>query len=302
MTNQIFIYHHNDADGICAAAMIHLAYPNATKRFFSSSYPFKLDTGHLEFITDPDQVTIFMVDLSLTYDAFQELLTSDVFGRVNKVIWIDHHKTSIDSITRNHTPYPKNFDTYVKESACGALLTYEYIHPHDLPTPTFLRAIDMYDRHAGSPEEIRWATNLNLSLLSIYDLSPISDIWRDLLAGGDTVLQYQTEQGEIIHKYLDEENRKLIRSKAVLTSVFGMDCVMVNASSSSILFDSIADKYPLRLAWTFDGEQYKYTIYSNGSINCEKIAAKYGGGGHPGAAGFSSDQLLFVDQVKGRLF
>lgn len=35
-------------------------------------------------------------------------------------------------------------------------------------------------------------------------------------------------------------------------------------------------------------------IYSsNKEIDCSKIAESFGGGGHKGAAGFSSDELLF---------
>lgn len=301
MTDKIYVYHHNDVDGISAAAMIDLAYPAATKKFISSGYPVKVDVSPFRFMTNPKDVTVFIVDLSLTYESLTDLIKGELCGLVNKVIWIDHHETSIKAMTRNHVPYPKNFDTYVMERSCGALLTYEYLHPGK-ERPKFLGVIDVYDRHDGSPTNIKLATNLNLSLLSIPDLSPTSGVWRELLIGGDTKLQYEMAKGAIIHDYLDVCNKQFIEKTGVVTSVYGIECIAVNAQGTSILFDSVQNKFPLRLAWYFDGEQYKYSLYSDGSINCSEIAAKFGGGGHPGAAGFSSDQLLFVNQNHERYF
>lgn len=296
MTNNIYIYHHNDADGIAAAAMVDLAYPNATKKFISSGYPFIVDETPFQFMTNPEDLTVFIVDLSLNYDALTRLLTGEMIKVVNKVIWIDHHETSVEAMTRNHIPYPKNFQTCVDRRRCGAFLTYEFLHPEGT-VPKFLRVIDTYDRHDGSSGDIRVATDLNLALLSVDNLSPTSDIWRTLLAGEDLALQTQQAFGSIVHKYLDAENENFIRKCAVVTKIRGLTCLAVNAKGTSILFDSVPyEKYPLRMAWYHDGKQYRYSLYSDESINCASLASIHGGGGHPGAAGFSSEQLLFLDQ------
>ena len=48
------------------------------------------------------------------------------------------------------------------------------------------------------------------------------------------------------------------------------------------------------MVWVFNGTKYSYSIFSsNLNVDCSKIAEKYSGGGHKGAAGFSSDELLF---------
>ena len=42
----------------------------------------------------------------------------------------------------------------------------------------------------------------------------------------------------------------------------------------------------------YNGSQWKVSLYShNSSIKCDEIARHYGGGGHPGAAGFFATEL-----------
>src|SRR3989344_5935354 len=44
---------------------------------------------------------------------------------------------------------------------------------------------------------------------------------------------------------------------------------------------------PLALSYRLDDGQWKCSLRSNGSVDCSKIAMQFGGGGHPGAAGFA---------------
>ena len=45
------------------------------------------------------------------------------------------------------------------------------------------------------------------------------------------------------------------------------------------------------ILFAFNGTDWTYSLRSS-TIDCSKIALKYGGGGHKGAAGFRSNQLL----------
>ena len=74
----------------------------------------------------------------------------------------------------------------------------------------------------------------------------------------------------------------------------GHKCRAVNISLANMsLFDAIRDdsKYDMYITFAFTGNQYLYSLYSS-KINVAKIAEKYGGGGHAGAAGFRSCKLL----------
>ena len=50
----------------------------------------------------------------------------------------------------------------------------------------------------------------------------------------------------------------------------------------------------MAMVWAYDGTNYQYSIYSqDSSVECNKIAEQYGGGGHKGAAGFKMAEMPF---------
>ena len=62
---------------------------------------------------------------------------------------------------------------------------------------------------------------------------------------------------------------------------------------NSRIFGDKFNQYPLCIVWAFDGKRYQYSLFSTDkNVNCAKLVEKYGGGGHVGAAGFSSDKLV----------
>lgn len=70
--------------------------------------------------------------------------------------------------------------------------------------------------------------------------------------------------------------------------------MVVNRRCDSLIFGDLIKNYPIVAIWVFDGEKYKYSIYSDKSdIDCSKIAERYGGGGHKGASGFVSEKMIF---------
>jgi nanoRNase/pAp phosphatase (c-di-AMP/oligoRNAs hydrolase) len=50
--------------------------------------------------------------------------------------------------------------------------------------------------------------------------------------------------------------------------------------------------YPVCIAYVHDGEKFTVSLYST-TVDVSKIAKKFGGGGHKGAAGFTCDKLPF---------
>lgn len=65
------------------------------------------------------------------------------------------------------------------------------------------------------------------------------------------------------------------------------------AMVSSNDFNSVEGEYDLYIGFSFNGESWTYSIRSNkDSVDCSEIASNYGGGGHKGAAGFRSKELL----------
>lgn len=61
---------------------------------------------------------------------------------------------------------------------------------------------------------------------------------------------------------------------------------------SSDDFASInTDEYDLLIGFSFDGYRWSYSLRSE-KVDCSQIAKKFGGGGHRGAAGFSTTILV----------
>ena len=105
---------------------------------------------------------------------------------------------------------------------------------------------------------------------------------------------------EVIHKgitiksYIDKDNTQYRNAWSYESEIDGHKCLVINRKSNSWIFGDKVKEYPVTMVWAFNGEKYSYSIYSiDPSIDCSKIAEKFGGGGHKGAAGFMSTDLLF---------
>lgn len=51
------------------------------------------------------------------------------------------------------------------------------------------------------------------------------------------------------------------------------------------------DDYDLLVSFSFDGKMWSYSLRSE-IIDCAELAAKFGGGGHKGAAGFNTKECV----------
>ena len=102
------------------------------------------------------------------------------------------------------------------------------------------------------------------------------------------------ENGKLVKQYIDNDNLYYREHFAYESEIEGHKCLVVNKKSNSWIFGEKYNDYPLVMVWVFNGTKFTYSIFSsNPNIDCSKIAEKFGGGGHKGAAGFSSDELLF---------
>ena len=61
-------------------------------------------------------------------------------------------------------------------------------------------------------------------------------------------------------------------------------------SSDDFVIDNV-DDYDILVGFSFDGESWNYSLRST-KIDCSKVAMKYGGGGHKGAAGFNNSDFV----------
>ena len=308
---KIVCFHHNDTDGEAAAAIVNLKYPDKEKEFIPTSYPFSINALRFQFAIGIEH--IFFVDLSFREGNIPEL--NELAKTGIPITWIDHHLSSKNVLDKHKDEFNPEINVVIDTNHCGAYLTYMYLHSNDdiihntthcgvysshisdVSIPIFIRLVDVWDRHVTDSREWDAAVNFQYAITAVKNLQPTSDVWRELMVGGIPILDYHIKKGQIIAEYLQEYNRHIIEKTGVITSIRGIKCLAINYVGTSMVFDQVRSKFPICMAWRHTGSEYEYSIYTDrNDINCAAIAETFGGGGHPGAAGFHSEQLLFITE------
>lgn len=284
-------FYHNDLDGRAAGSVIALITGNYDKEdYIEIDYVKKFP---IELITPGENV--YIVDYSFKEDD-QELLRE-----INKIsgefIWIDHHDSSI-ALTEKYPEFDEIFGIRSKKHS-GAALTFMYFFNEPFERiPDYLQLVSDYDTWKFS--DIR--TNDFKNGMDIISHDALDSVWIDFYKEWEGQTNYVLDrllvQGETVSKYIALNNAEHLKGFAY-ESVINYDgndikCLVINRRSNSKIFGEKYDEYPLVMVWVFNGEWYQYSIYSSDpTIDCSKIAESYGGGGHKGAAGFKSKELLF---------
>ena len=308
--SKIYIYHHNDHDGIIAAGIVYnFIYPvyRDTEFIFNMiDYTDKLNFDHI----DLDHDYVMFLDYSFSNKdnlvEFEKLLKRR--KESDDIIWIDHHKTSI-GLLDNY-----NIKGIRKEGLCGTVLTYAYFCRHDLLNefknlhdneasdkfhkdeniPYFLKLIDDYDCW----KHIYCETNNFHYGLTISDPTDLQ-IHMLLKDKKDWYISNIISKGEDIQKYLNFENQqyhvKMYGFEYTLPEEHGgYRCFCLNRKGNSIMFGNKINEYDAVIPFYYVNGKWKYSIFTNkDNVDCEGVAKSYGGGGHPKAAGWTTDELIF---------
>lgn len=273
------VFHHNDIDGHASAYLVWAAMPNEEIRFISCDYTFPL-TDRLDGILPED--TVYIVDYSFKENTLAELQA--ILAACNHVVWIDHHLCSVELIT-NHlelASIPGVIDT----SHSAAVLTYNWF-VKDSRIPLWVQLVSDYDtwqKKLSGTDEFYFG-------LMASDWSVESDLWDSLF---DMAMVWSvTQKGQAILDYLRIQDKNHIERYGFVTEFQGYRCLAVNTRyQTSMIFESCRDEFPVCVMFQFTGRCWKYTICTNGEVNASHLAAAFGGGGHQGAAGFTTDTLL----------
>lgn len=312
--NNIYVFHHNDHDGIVAAGILYNKFSEERRDkiiFNMIDYDKDLNFDMID-LEGNDQV--YFLDYSFSSDhnktEFEKLLQRRTTA--NGVIWIDHHLSSLGIFKDYKISGIRN------TALSGAAWTYLYLycqkslkelyHPiindkekvsdifhSDSDIPVFLKFIDDYDC---------WKHIYAISNDFHYGLTisnPKDEIISDLLSGCDDVYDIILS-GEKIQKYLDFENKEyhvnMYGFEYTLPKEHGgIKCFCLNRKGNSIMFGDKINEYDAVIPFYYINGIWKYSIFTNKSdVDCLTIAKSYGGGGHKMAAGFQTDKLIFEDK------
>lgn len=276
-------FYHNDLDGRCAGSVVAKYENNYDQNdFYEIDYIINL-RQLVENIKDNE--TVYFVDYSFTEN--NKWVLDYLINKGCNLVWCDHHNSSIELINK-YSEYDE-IKGIRKTGVSGAALTYMYLYNTEYDNiPDFIKYVSDYDCWIYKYGENTTYFKLGMDTIS-HDA--LDNIWLELINISD--LLEIINKGKLIKKYIDIDNAEYLNNYGYESEIEGYKCYVVNRKTNSWIFGKKYNEYPLVVVWAYNGKKYSYSLYSSDkNVDCSKIAEKYGGGGHKGAAGFSCDKLI----------
>ncbi len=273
-------FHSADLDGHCSAAIVKMKYPGA--ELIGINYGQEINYNNFS-----ENEIVIMVDFSL--QPFNEMIKLSQKVGLDKLVWIDHHKSAIEDANKLNFECPG-----VRISGFAACeLTWNYFFP-DRKIPEAIKLLGRYDVwDLSNPDVLPFQMGIRLE----HTWPDNQNMWQDYFNNQSNNLVKNTiKNGKLILKYQKQENEKYTNSCAFEIEFEGYKAICINKLlTSSQLFDSVYDpnKHDIMITfglrkngiWTISF----YTTKEN--IDCSIIAKNcktaITAGGHKGAAGAS---------------
>lgn len=278
-------YHKSDLDGKCGAAIVRRKYSECA--LIGVDYPDRPDFDSIE-----RGETIFVVDFCFEPEDMRAI------AAIAKVdfVWIDHHKSAIEKMESNLMTHIQG-KREIGKAACE--LTWKYLFP-DEPMPEAVRLLGRYDiLDTKNPLWDEFILPFQYGMrLNWWE--PFSSQWQTLFEHSSVVGDIK-DNGECIVVYEAQRNKNYAKIMAFPVEFEGQNAWAINkALSNSKIFGTLpnANDRALWILFSYQAGIWRYSLYSapDGGIDVSKIAVKYGGGGHAGAAGFQSDKYLLKER------
>lgn len=286
------IYHKDDLDGICSAAIIdkHTKEYEQDCKFIGLSYS-ELDSFVLPELEKEEK--IWVVDFSLKEKDMLKLIEQ------KQLVWIDHHQSSINKF-KNYT-IPGSLSS--SKAACE--LTWDYLY--DSYAPSSIRYLSSYDIWDHKDERILpFQYGMRLKEIN-YD----SKIWSILLNSDDSeypsLITTLLEAGEIILEYQMKEYKKYAEGAAFegILRTYKKDykvlaCNQLFGGSKVVESKWDPQKHDCMMLFGWRKNKWQVSFYTNNSknsIDCAELAEKFGGGGHKAAAGCILNDLSISNSI-----
>jgi len=302
------IYHSADYDGLFCREIARKFLPDAELIGWDfPDKPLKLPKGTVYVMDLPlDRVFGFIWD-GLDDEESRAVAMAAGFQRV---IWIDHHKSSIESL-------PKEIAGYRIEGVAACRLAWQWfrIHPEQMASddasqwPRFPTDVQFKNREVSEPLAVRLAGEY--------------DVWDHRDDNADVAFQFGLDSQEAInwaHLFRDDQavggivydgraamrcyakrDADVMRARSFITGFEGFRFLCLNtARCNSQTFDARdkeATGHDALLAFYWDGASYNVSLYHAAhrrDLDLSIIATKWGGGGHRGACGFRARKLPFL--------
>ena len=307
---KVYIYHHNDHDGIVAAGILYNyiidigIYKPEDIIFNMIDYQKELNFDHIDFDNN-EQVWFLDYSFSNEYNKkeFEKLLKRRKY--TSDITWIDHHKTSVRLFEGYQIPgirdtalsataltyFVLNLGSFDYTEVIDDMTIADLIHKNK-HVPKFIKYIDDYDCWKKLyPETNDFHYGLTLS-------DPKDPIINKLLNSNKDINDI-ISTGKKIQEYLAFENKEyhvdMYGFEYILPEEHGgYKCFCMNRKGNSIMFGDKIKEYDAVIPFYFNGSRWTYSMFTEkDNVDCESVARSYGGGGHLKAAGWTFDKLIF---------
>ena len=263
MKDILVIYHKIDSDGFGASWVAWLKFKDRAEYLgfdYLNGFPLEVKNK-----------TIYLLDVSLDSKKIETLKENN-----NKIILIDHHLSSL-----KNKDLVDEFVVEIKHSA--AVLAFKYFFKKK-KMPKILKYIEDQDIWRFKLPHSR---EINL-VIDLFENDYKK--WNRYAKEIENPKKFKefVKEGKKLIKYQDYLLKRIL-SQAVLVEFEGYKVLAVN---SPILISEAGNllckkRPPIAIVWSFNSTKKKISLRSDGSIDVSKIAEKYGGGGHKGAASFA---------------
>lgn len=282
--SDMVVFYHADNDGKACAAIIHELYPK------SWCYPVNHNKDVRWDLIDPNVTTILIVDFSFPLQTMKDLKNR------YRLIWIDHHPV-VHEYKEQEFSCEGKCETTKGRSA--AMLVWEYFHPGVNP-PWVIKYISDYDTWCFEYGDDTRCFDVALGQLELSPVDKHQQEWSRLFRDKDFIHKL-IQTGKRILNYISIRNHVVVDDGAFETKINGVPAIACNVKDANSALFSHIDRpdLPIRILFRYFNniKKVRVSIYSIDEEHypANEIAKKYGGNGHPGAAGCVCDinQLPF---------
>lgn len=285
-SHTVVFYHGSCPDGATAAAV-------AAKKLGTRGVFFKSCYYGDDDLPDCTGKDVYVLDYSFSWD-----VTEKITSVCKTFTLLDHHETSARKLYGfNCTCGKLHFDM----QKSGARLAWDHFFPNQ-DVPWLVKYVE--DRDLW-----KWEFPETAAVLAMVDLKYGHDDFRKLIELLDiTEHELQTqfrfaEQGQMLLDYRAKLYEEILRD-AIEITLDGHKTLAVQAPASltSEVGQMLHQKTgTFGLVWRITSSGVKCGLRSNDDFACNTIAEKFGGGGHPQAAGFLLKASQLADLLNSQL-
>lgn len=280
MKKGLCIYHASCNDGFAAALAVWKKYGDDWD-YLPMQYGDIHEGNKKDF--RPDYPNIMLVDFSIPRDLME------LISKATNLLVIDHHKTAMEAC--EGLDFCK-FD--LEKSGCEA--TWEHLFPDEV-IPAMFRYIGDRDLWKFEyPDTKTFCAGLSLydrDFKAWSDICDREECFKKVLQEGDTLLKLQEKE---VKDFVNNWNRdkRFIQISGYSVPIANC-CTLISEK-----IGALSEGYPFAVGYFDTSSDKVFSLRTRRSdIDCGVIAKFFGGGGHPGAAGFKiSIEALSVMPIK----